>query len=252
MPDVGSGRRGSGGGVARARRDAERKRTNGAASPYTLARFPSRLLTFWEGVKGVMPARLSRQTDTRADSHALAIWLTSQTYCFVIMHVCVLFGGLFLASPLPLSPDCAPPRTRPVRARVPGLAPPELLFKRASPLTRCLNTCSSARSPAPPPAPRSISKYSLRPEPRRPASHRSYMKELRPLFACLVSIRFRYGVDVSLPKISSRGTLTVGKDRDSIRHIEILRPMATAEPRRRFSFDSPRAVWEAGNRDENY
>jgi len=65
------------------------------------------------------------------DSHALAIWLTSQTYCFVIMHVCVLFGGLFLASPLPLSPDCAPPRTRPVRARVPGLAPPELLFKRA-------------------------------------------------------------------------------------------------------------------------
>ena len=111
----------------------------------------------------------SRQTDTRADSHALAIWLTSQTYCFVIMHVCVLFGGLFLASPLPLSPDCAPPRTRPVRARVPGLAPPELLFKRASPLTRCLNTCSSARSPAPPPAPRSISKYSLRPEPR-PAS----------------------------------------------------------------------------------
>ena len=30
-------------------------------------------------------------------------------------------------------------------------------------------TCSSARSPAPPPAPRSISKYSLRPEPR-PAS----------------------------------------------------------------------------------
>ena len=71
----------------------------------------------------------SRQTDTRADSHALAIWLTSQTYCFVIMHVCVLFGGLFLASPLPLSPDCAPTRT-PVRARVPRLAPPELLFKR--------------------------------------------------------------------------------------------------------------------------
>jgi len=242
LPDVGSGRRGSGGGVARARRDAERKRTNGAASPYTLARFPSRLLTFWEGVKGVMPARLSRQTDTRADSHALAIWLTSQTYCFVIMHVSVLFGGLFLASPLPLSPEYNNTFTRPL----------ELLFKRASPLTCCLNTCSSARLPTPPPAPRSISKYSLRPEPRRPASHRSYMKELRPLFACLVSIRFRYGVDVSLPKISSRGTLTVGKDRDSIRHIEILRPMATAEPRRRFSFDSPRAVWEAGNRDENY
>jgi hypothetical protein len=132
LPDVGSGRRGSGGGVARARRDAERKRTNGAASPYTLARFPSRLLTFWEGVKGVMPARLSRQTDTRADSHALAIWLTSQTYCFVIMHVSVLFGGLFLASPLPLSPEYiyAPPRT-PVQARIPAYVLLEHLFKRA-------------------------------------------------------------------------------------------------------------------------
>ena len=94
-------------------------RGNGAASPYTLARFPSRLLTFWEGVKGVMPARLSRQTDTRADSHALAIWLTSQTYCFVIMHVCVLFGGLFLASPLLPSPS------------VPGIRAPS-------------NSCSSA------------------------------------------------------------------------------------------------------------
>jgi hypothetical protein len=143
-------------------------RGNGAASPYTLARFPSRLLTFWEGVKGVMPARLSRQTDTRADSHALAIWLTSQTYCFVIMHVSVLFGGLFLASPLPLSPEYNKTFTRPL----------ELLFKRASPLTCCLNTCSSARLPTPPPAPRSISKYSLRPEPRRPASYRSYMKDV--------------------------------------------------------------------------
>jgi hypothetical protein len=39
---------------------------------------------------------------------AALIWLTSHTYCFVIMHVYVLFGGLFLASPLPLSPEYAP------------------------------------------------------------------------------------------------------------------------------------------------
>ena len=88
------------------------------------------------------------------------------------MHA--LFGGLCLARPhslsLSLSPDYALLERLFERAS-PAHAPLEhpgssARMSARPPLTHCSNACSSVRSPAPPPAPRSISKDSLRPVPR--------------------------------------------------------------------------------------